>query len=265
MVQPESFRLTEVPTRPHCRRAGTAELRTTPRTNPGAVHNRPHTLRRQARTDDAFLLAVRGANAMAGARLHRAEPGARCARPTKGGAVRIRIALGTAVAVIAIPAIFFAFFSSTSAASARVTRHEASSQHRTGEDRRHTDVVRPSPRTLAKMVNYANAVDARPGGDLPHRGRLSEGARCRATAARRRRKQQARSSRSGSCAARSTRPAPSPRRRRRRRRPRRSGGGSDATSTNTADWACIRQHESGGNYSVGNGGAYQFELGTWTR
>jgi hypothetical protein len=42
-----------------------------------------------------------------------------------------------------------------------------------------------------------------------------------------------------------------------------SGGGSDATSTNTADWACIRQHESGGNYAVGNGGAYQFEFGTW--
>ncbi len=55
------------------------ELRTTPRTNPGAVHNRPHTLRQQARTDDAFPLAVRGANAMAGARLHRAEPGAPCA------------------------------------------------------------------------------------------------------------------------------------------------------------------------------------------
>ena len=41
-------------------------------------------------------------------------------------------------------------------------------------------------------------------------------------------------------------------------------GASDATSTNTADWACIRLHESGGNYSVGNGGAYQFEFGTWT-
>jgi hypothetical protein len=43
-----------------------------------------------------------------------------------------------------------------------------------------------------------------------------------------------------------------------------SGGGSDATSADTADWACIRQHESGGNYAEGNGGAYQFELGTWT-
>jgi hypothetical protein len=42
-----------------------------------------------------------------------------------------------------------------------------------------------------------------------------------------------------------------------------SGTGSDATSTNTPDWSCIRQHESGGDYSEGGGGAYQFELGTW--
>jgi hypothetical protein len=41
------------------------------------------------------------------------------------------------------------------------------------------------------------------------------------------------------------------------------GSASDATSTNTPDWACIRQHESGGNYSEGGGGAYQFENGTW--
>ena len=52
-------------------------------------------------------------------------------------------------------------------------------------------------------------------------------------------------------------PAPAP-------APAPAGGVSDATSTNTPDWACIRQHESGGNYSIGNGGAYQFELGTWT-
>jgi hypothetical protein len=42
-----------------------------------------------------------------------------------------------------------------------------------------------------------------------------------------------------------------------------AGGGSDAVSTDTPDWACIRQHESGGNYTEGGGGAYQFELGTW--
>ena len=42
-----------------------------------------------------------------------------------------------------------------------------------------------------------------------------------------------------------------------------TGGVTDATSTGTADWACIRQHESNDNYAEGNGGAYQFELGTW--
>ncbi|HEY6473973.1 MAG TPA: transglycosylase family protein [Acidimicrobiales bacterium] len=42
-----------------------------------------------------------------------------------------------------------------------------------------------------------------------------------------------------------------------------AGTASDATSTNTADWACIRAHESGNNYSEGGGGAYQFALGTW--
>jgi hypothetical protein len=41
------------------------------------------------------------------------------------------------------------------------------------------------------------------------------------------------------------------------------GSGSDASSTNTPDWACIRQRESGDDYSEGGGGAYQFALGTW--
>ncbi len=43
--------------------------------------------------------------------------------------------------------------------------------------------------------------------------------------------------------------------------------GTDARSTTTADWACIRAHESGGNYgeNSGNGysGAYQFMASTW--
>src|ERR1700685_4400919 len=80
--QPGLLRLIEVSARLPTG-ARDMELRTTPRINPGAVHNRPHTLRRQARTDDAFPLAVRGAYAMAGARPHRAEPGARCA-PDEG-------------------------------------------------------------------------------------------------------------------------------------------------------------------------------------
>ena len=68
------------------------------------VTNRPHTLGRKARTDDAFPLAVRGPNAMAGARQHRAEEGA-CARPTKGGAMRTRIALVAVFAVATMIAV----------------------------------------------------------------------------------------------------------------------------------------------------------------
>ena len=79
--------------------------------------------------------------------------------PTKGGAVRIRIALGAAVAVIAIPAIFFAFFSSTSAASARVTRHEAISQHRAPVKIDDTLMSYSQAHNVAQMVNYANAVE----------------------------------------------------------------------------------------------------------
>lgn len=42
---------------------------------------------------------------------------------------------------------------------------------------------------------------------------------------------------------------------------------SDATSTDTPDWACIRERESGDNYTASGmepqGGAYQFNLTTW--
>ena len=42
---------------------------------------------------------------------------------------------------------------------------------------------------------------------------------------------------------------------------------SDATSTDTPDWACIRERESGDNYTESGmepeGGAYQFNLTTW--
>jgi Transglycosylase-like domain len=179
--------------------------------------------------------------------------------------VRIRIALGTAAAVTAIPAIFFACFSTNSAASARLSRHEASSQHRTvrinDTPMSYAQAVRASKMVAytsaveaSQMVAYANAVET-----SEVQTYFSEINYIKTVAAQR---QQA----AAAAAAARTRPvavtpapapapvvAASP-----------TTGGSDATSTNTPDWACIRQHESGGDYSIGNGGAYQFELGTWT-
>jgi len=197
---------------------------------------------------------------------------ARLARPTKGGAVRIRIALGTAVAVIAVPAIFFAFFSSSSAASARLSRHQAISQHRTVKIN-DTLMSYAQARNVSKMVTYANAVEASEmvtyanaveAGEV--QTYLSEISYIKMVAAQRQQQAvaQAAAAASVTTAARvqavaapapvpSPTPAPSP-----------SGDGSDATNTDTADWACIRQHESDDNYTIGNGGAYQFELGTWT-
>jgi len=180
---------------------------------------------------------------------------ARHARPTKGGAVRIRIALGTALAVIAVPAILFAFFTSSSAASARLTRHQAISQHRTVkiDD---TLMSYAQARRASTLVTYADAVEA---GEV--HTYLSEIAYLETVAAQRQQQAAAQAAAAAAAAGAAAQtkavaapaPTPSP-----------AGGGSDATSTNTADWACIRQHESGGNYAVGNGGAYQFELGTWT-
>jgi hypothetical protein len=192
---------------------------------------------------------------------------ARPARPTKGGAVRIRIALGTAVAVIAVPAIFFAFFSSNSAASARLSRHEASSsQHKTVKIN-DTLMSYAQAQRASKMVAYADAVEAH-----EVQTYFSEIVYIKAVAAERTyletvaAQQQAAQAAAAAAQARpvaapapAPAPAPTP-----APTPAPAASGSDATSTNTADWACIRQHESGGNYSEGNGGAYQFELGTWT-
>jgi Transglycosylase-like domain len=189
---------------------------------------------------------------------HTEQSLARLARPTKGGAVRIRIALGTAVAVIAIPAIFFAFISSSPAASARLSRQEASSQHQV-VDMHHAVRINDTlmsdaqAQKAAAVATYANAVKA-----AQVKTYLTEFAYLKAVAAQKQQQQQQAAAQAAAAAAAAAQavtaatPAPAA-----------SGGGSDATSTNTADWACIRQRESGGNYAVGNGGAYQFELGTW--
>ena len=188
---------------------------------------------------------------------------ARLARPTKGGAVRIRIALATAIAVIALPAIFFAFFSSTSAASPRVTRHEASSHSRAVkiDDKL---MSYSQAREAARMVTYYNAVElgqeetyltevaylkSIATQDYLKSVAIQKQAAAQAAAA------QAAAARAQAVVAATPAPAPvaAP-----------TGAVSDATSTDTADWACIRQHESNDNYAEGNGGAYQFEFGTWS-
>jgi hypothetical protein len=191
---------------------------------------------------------------------HTEQSLARAARPTKGGAVRIRIALATAMAVIALPAIFFAVFSSTSAASARVSRHEASS---------HSRVVKIDDKLMsysqaqnaAKMVNYSNAVEL-----AQEETYLTEVAYLKSLAAQQRVAAQAPAVQAAAAAQTAAAaqaqvvaapaPVPAP-------TPTPTVGTTDATSTGTADWACIRQHESNDNYAEGNGGAYQFELGTW--
>ncbi len=176
--------------------------------------------------------------------------------------MRIRIALATAVAVITIPAIFFAVFSSTPAASARLTRHEATSQHRVVKIA-FKPMSYSEAENVATMVTYANAVEA---GQVETY--LTEVAYLQAVAAQRQQAAAqaataAAAARAATAAATATAPAPAvaatP-----AAAPAPSGGGSDATSTNTADWACIRAHESNDNYATGNGGAYQFEFGTWS-
>ena len=180
---------------------------------------------------------------------HTEQSLARLARPTKGGAVRIRIALGTAVAVVAVPASVFAVFSSSSAASARLTRHEAVSQHRAVKiDDKLMSYA--EARQAATMVTYANAVEA---GQV--KTYLTDVAYLKAVAVQKQQQEQQAAAQAAAAQSRAVAvaaPASAV-----------SGGASDATSTNTADWACIRQRESGGNYAVGNGGAYQFEFGTW--
>jgi ABC-type sugar transport system substrate-binding protein len=203
---------------------------------------------------------------------HTEQSQARVARPTKGGAVRIRIALATATAVIALPAIFFAFFSGTSAASPRVIRHEASSQHRTVkiDDKL---MSYSQAEYVAEMVNYSNAAEkAHEETYLTEVAYLksiateqqflkslaaqqqvaAQAAAATQTAAAAQAASAAAAARAPVVAAPAPVPTPAP-----------SDGVTDATSTSTADWACIRQHESNDNYAEGNGGAYQFQFSTW--
>jgi hypothetical protein len=168
--------------------------------------------------------------------------------------VRTRIALSTALAVlIVVPVLVFAFSSSTPAASTLV-RHEAGTRHRAT----HVDMKLMSyaeAEKAARLATFYNAVttfeEETYFKEITYLKGIAyvEGiAHLQALAAQR--------SAPAASPPPVVTPPPAP-------APAVAGGGSDATSTSTADWGCIRQHESGGNYASGGGGAYQFELGTW--
>jgi len=103
---------------------------------------------------------------MAGARPTPSRAWRALARPTKGGAVRIRIALATAVAVnvVAIPAVLTSLINSDPA-SAQGTRHQAVRSHQgssTLNDVRINDTLMSYSQAhkVAQIVTYANAVEA---------------------------------------------------------------------------------------------------------
>jgi hypothetical protein len=181
--------------------------------------------------------------------------------------VRIRIALATAVAVIVIPVVLFASISITPAASARVTRHEAISQHRAVKIKLKLMSYAEAQR-VATTATFYNAVTAHQEATF-----YADLAFFKAVAAQ---QQQAAAAQAAALAAVQAAalaaaaaaraqavavpaaapalvPATAP-----------GAASSDATTTGTPDWACIRQHESGGDYGAGGGGAYQFQDGTWT-
>jgi hypothetical protein len=183
---------------------------------------------------------------------HQSEPGASL-RLTKGGAVRTRIALSTALAVlIVVPVLLFALSSSSPADPSRV-RHEAGSRHEAARiDMKLTSYAEAVK--AKQLAAFYNAVTAQEEATyLKEIAYLKEVAYLKAIsyveAVAAQQRAAAAASQAAQAAATSL-PVP-------------ASAGSDATSTNTPNWACIRQHESGGNYSEGGGGAYQFELGTW--
>jgi hypothetical protein len=186
---------------------------------PGPLHNRPHTLRHYARTDDAFPLSVRGAYATAGARPHRAEPGA-FTRPTKGGAVRIRIALTAAIAVIT--GLTTGIFTPT-------TRPAASTH---GANHRPANATHLSNTALAGFAIPATVpvVTTKAASTTPVTPVQSVTPVAPVT------------------------PPAAP-----------VVPVTDATSVSTADWACIRVHESGDRYNDPSepSGAYGILIGTW--
>ena len=217
--------------------------------------------------------------------------------------MRIRIALSTAMAVIVVPSVLFMSLSSNPAGAVR-DRYQTGTHHRAGhhagtlrgaghhvgtrhravshhESTRHREARIQSRATSlskakksAELTSFDNAVKEALFVQAVNKAVFDQAANkavfdqavskavldqavAKAIAAQQAAaavaQQAAAQQAAAQQAAAASVPAPAP-----------AAGGSDATTTNTPHWACIRQHESGGNYAVGGGGAYQFEQGTWS-
>jgi Transglycosylase-like domain len=174
---------------------------------------------------------------LAGARPHRAEPGA-LARPTKGGAVRIRIALTTALAVIAGLTIGLMTLS---------TRHPASAQ---GTARIGTPIA---PVHISKSAMARFAVPT----SVPVVTTTTTTPPLPPTTTTTTPTPRLSLPRIVTAPATTTAPPAVA--------PVAPVVVSDATSVATADWSCIRMHESGDRYNSASApsGAYGILISTW--
>ena len=169
--------------------------------------------------------------------------------------MRIRIALCTATAVIVIPITTFAFTSSSPAASAKSTHHQVHGPIASGLSG--TQLASFAvPTTVPAVMNPEIKVgrgQLNPASDPASVQAAAALARYAALVRYEALVRHAALVKAAAVVQPPPAPAPAPP----------VGSPSDSTSVNTADWSCIRTHESGGNYGEHGGGAYQFEDATW--
>jgi hypothetical protein len=160
-------------------------------------------------------------------------------RPTKGGAMRIRIALMTAMSVAFIMSIMMSFSTYAGVAEATIASHNTTT-HQTHKG--HLTAARRTVSALGALGSSSQPATHQSGNVFPSAVLSAQLPGRTAFAA---------------AALPSFTPPPPP--------PPPPAPITDATSTNTADWRCIRIRESGDNYNNPNmpSGAYGILLSTW--